>query len=108
MFILYFILVPIIVYFILVSIIVFPINQRIWHFLPVEVCSSPVDVPAIKYGSLARKASVETSWSWLDISSPITRCSEKVSLFFVVSFVFLYYNSILVCSVWHFLVRKAF
>ncbi|CAN4116541.1 unnamed protein product [Withania somnifera] len=45
----------------------------------VAVCSSPVDIPAIKYGSLASKASTETSWSWLDVSSPITRCSEKVT-----------------------------
>ncbi|XP_006356048.1 acylamino-acid-releasing enzyme isoform X1 [Solanum tuberosum] len=56
-----------------------------WNMLALDgdniiaVCSSPVDVPAIKYGSLARKASVETSWSWLDISSPISRCSEKVT-----------------------------
>ncbi|XP_009600933.1 acylamino-acid-releasing enzyme [Nicotiana tabacum] len=44
----------------------------------VAVCSSPADVPEIKYGSLVVKSSAEASWSWLDISSPIYRCSEKV------------------------------
>ncbi|OIT39867.1 acylamino-acid-releasing enzyme [Nicotiana attenuata] len=43
----------------------------------VSVSSSSVDVPAIKYGFLVGKASAEASWSWLDISSPISRCSEK-------------------------------
>lgn len=43
-----------------------------------SVSSSSVDVPAIKYGFLVGKASAEASWSWLDISSPISRCSEKV------------------------------
>ncbi|CAN4091824.1 unnamed protein product [Withania somnifera] len=56
-----------------------------WNLLALDgdniiaVCSSPVDIPAIKYGSLAHNASTEASWSWLDISSPITRCSEKVT-----------------------------
>ncbi|XP_060187651.1 acylamino-acid-releasing enzyme-like isoform X2 [Lycium barbarum] len=56
-----------------------------WNLLALDgdniiaVCSSPVDVPAIKYGSLVRKASTEDSWSWLDVSSPISRCSEKVT-----------------------------
>ncbi|XP_019231044.1 PREDICTED: acylamino-acid-releasing enzyme-like isoform X1 [Nicotiana attenuata] len=45
----------------------------------IAVCSSPVDVPAIKYGSFVRKESAEASWSWLDVSSPISRCSEKVT-----------------------------
>ncbi|KAK3190182.1 hypothetical protein Dsin_029743 [Dipteronia sinensis] len=37
-------------------------------------CSSPVDVPQIKYGYLVEK----DTWSWLNVSSPIYRCSEKV------------------------------
>ncbi|KAK2647146.1 hypothetical protein Ddye_022341 [Dipteronia dyeriana] len=40
----------------------------------IAVCSSPVDVPQIKYGYLAEK----DTWSWLNVSSPICRCSEKV------------------------------
>ncbi|PHU21763.1 hypothetical protein BC332_06870 [Capsicum chinense] len=43
----------------------------------IAVCSSPVDVPEIKYGYLVN-ASDNTKWNWLDISSPITKCSEKV------------------------------
>ncbi|PHT49524.1 hypothetical protein CQW23_09271 [Capsicum baccatum] len=56
-----------------------------WNLLALDgdniiaVCSSPVDVPAIKYGSLVRKESAEPSWSWFDVSSPISRCSEKVT-----------------------------
>ncbi|KAF3671497.1 putative transcription factor UNE12-like [Capsicum annuum] len=45
--------------------------------LTVDVLSSPVDVPEIKYGYLVN-ASDNTKWNWLDISSPITKCSEKV------------------------------
>ncbi|KAJ8547290.1 hypothetical protein K7X08_010876 [Anisodus acutangulus] len=44
----------------------------------IAVCSSPVDVPEIKYGYLVGNASDNTKWNWLDISSPITKCSEKV------------------------------
>ncbi|MCE0481374.1 hypothetical protein HAX54_039076 [Datura stramonium] len=42
------------------------------------IAATSLDVPAIKYGSLP-KASTEASWSWLDVSSPISRCSEKVT-----------------------------
>lgn len=45
-----------------------------------EVCSSPVDVPEIKYGYLVGNACDNTKWNWLDISSPITKCSEKVNI----------------------------
>ncbi|XP_060178673.1 acylamino-acid-releasing enzyme-like isoform X2 [Lycium barbarum] len=45
----------------------------------IAVCSSPCNVPEIKYGSIVGKSSAETSASWLDISSPIRRCSEKVT-----------------------------
>lgn len=46
-----------------------------WFFLS-EVSSSPVDVPQIKYGYLELAKSA--SWTWLNVSSPIFRCSEKV------------------------------
>ena len=41
---------------------------------PVPVFSSPVDVPQIKYGYLVDTA----AWDWLDVSSPIFRCSAEV------------------------------
>ncbi|XVE65925.1 hypothetical protein DITRI_Ditri08aG0038800 [Diplodiscus trichospermus] len=44
----------------------------------IAVCSSPVDVPQIKYGCLVDKATNSTAWHWLNMSSPIFRCSEKV------------------------------
>ncbi|KAL8481597.1 hypothetical protein ACS0TY_027926 [Phlomoides rotata] len=44
----------------------------------IAVCSSPVDIPQIKYGSLLGKLSTDAKWSWLDVSSPIYKCSEKV------------------------------
>ncbi|GLT99491.1 hypothetical protein SLE2022_169280 [Rubroshorea leprosula] len=40
----------------------------------IAVCSSPVDLPEIKYGCLVEKA----TWSWSNVSSPISKCSEKV------------------------------
>ncbi|XVF38328.1 hypothetical protein REPUB_Repub20aG0092000 [Reevesia pubescens] len=43
----------------------------------IAVCSSPIDVPQIKYGCLD-KATNSTAWNWLNVSSPIFRCSEKV------------------------------
>lgn len=62
-----------------------PSNSKFsWKFLSLDgdnilaVCSSPVDVPQIKYGSLAGEASNGAAWSWLDVSSPFSRCSEKV------------------------------
>ena len=51
------------------------------------VCSSPIDIPEMKYGWLAEKTTASHSWSWLDVSNPIPRCSEKV------------YN-ILFCTLW--------
>lgn len=44
----------------------------------VEVSSSPVDVPQIKYGVHAGKASTDAAWSWLDVDSPVPKCAEKV------------------------------
>lgn len=48
-----------------------------------EVSSSPVDVPQIKYGCIVEKAPKADSWSWLNVSSPIFKCSEKVYLHFL-------------------------
>lgn len=44
----------------------------------VAVCSSPIDIPEMKYGWLAEKTTASDSWSWLDVSNPIPRCSEKI------------------------------
>ncbi|KAJ6430148.1 hypothetical protein OIU84_021540 [Salix udensis] len=41
----------------------------------ISVFSSPVDVPQIKYGYLVDTA----AWDWLDVSSPIFRCSAEVN-----------------------------
>ncbi|XWS08891.1 hypothetical protein CRYUN_Cryun40dG0039300 [Craigia yunnanensis] len=43
----------------------------------IAVCSSPIDVPQIKYGCFD-KAINSTAWHWLNVSSSIFRCSEKV------------------------------
>ncbi|KAJ8768341.1 hypothetical protein K2173_021494 [Erythroxylum novogranatense] len=59
-------------------------SQFSWDILALDgdniiaVCSSPVDVPQIKYGYLVNKASKSSSWDWLNVSSPIYRCSEQV------------------------------
>ncbi|MBA0651675.1 hypothetical protein Goklo_018981, partial [Gossypium klotzschianum] len=45
----------------------------------IAVCSSPIDVPQIKYGCLVDKATNTTAWHWLNVSSPIFKCSEKVT-----------------------------
>ena len=45
-----------------------------------KVASSPVDLPQIKYGSLIGKADKHAKWSWLEESSTIYKCSEKVHL----------------------------
>ncbi|KDP40266.1 hypothetical protein JCGZ_02264 [Jatropha curcas] len=55
-----------------------------WNLLALDgdniiaVSSSPVDVPGIRYGFLIEKATKNATWSWSDVSSPISRCSEKV------------------------------
>ncbi|KAJ6689315.1 hypothetical protein OIU85_005692 [Salix viminalis] len=52
-----------------------------WNLLTLDgdsiiaVCSSPVDIPQIKYGYFVDKA----SWNWSDVSSPIFGCSAEVS-----------------------------
>ncbi|KAK4425574.1 Acylamino-acid-releasing enzyme [Sesamum alatum] len=45
----------------------------------IAVCSSLTDIPAIKYGSRLGKLAADVKWSWRDVSTPTTQCSEKVS-----------------------------
>ncbi|KAL2463739.1 acylaminoacyl-peptidase-related [Forsythia ovata] len=42
-----------------------------------EVCSSPVDIPQIKYGSLFGKTAGDAKWNWLEVLSSTMKCSEK-------------------------------
>ncbi|RYR62260.1 hypothetical protein Ahy_A04g019696 [Arachis hypogaea] len=44
-----------------------------------EVSSSPVDIPQLKYGTLVEKEKEtgNSEWSWLDVSNPIFKCSDK-------------------------------
>ncbi|KZV17829.1 acylamino-acid-releasing enzyme-like [Dorcoceras hygrometricum] len=44
----------------------------------IAICSSVIDVPQIKYGSLIHKTSTDAKWNWFDVFSPITKCSENV------------------------------
>ncbi|XP_073056757.1 acylamino-acid-releasing enzyme 1 isoform X2 [Primulina eburnea] len=44
----------------------------------IAICSSVIDVPQIKYGSLIHKTSTDAKWNWLDVFSPITKCYENV------------------------------
>ncbi|CAN6551730.1 unnamed protein product [Malus baccata var. baccata] len=61
-----------------------PADSNSWNVLTLDgdniiaVSSSPVDVPHIKYGYLVDKESKSTAWSWLNVSSPTSECSEKV------------------------------
>nr|POF10519.1 acylamino-acid-releasing enzyme 2 [Quercus suber] len=43
-----------------------------------SVSSSPVNVPQIKYGCIVEKKTKAAAWRWLDVSSSIFKCSEKV------------------------------
>ncbi|MED6128779.1 hypothetical protein PIB30_101241 [Stylosanthes scabra] len=45
------------------------------------VSSSPVDIPQLKYGTLVEKEKKtgNNEWSWLDVSNPIFKCSDKVT-----------------------------
>ncbi|KAM3326657.1 acylamino-acid-releasing enzyme isoform X1 [Capsicum chacoense] len=45
----------------------------------IAFCSSPSDIPEIKYSSIVGTSSAEVLASWQDITSPIYRCSEKVT-----------------------------
>ncbi|KAI3884808.1 hypothetical protein MKX03_002840 [Papaver bracteatum] len=56
-----------------------PNSSASWNILALDgdnilsVSSSPVELPKIKYGySIERK-----EWNWLDISSPVSKCSMK-------------------------------
>ncbi|GAB4843293.1 hypothetical protein Ancab_013258 [Ancistrocladus abbreviatus] len=59
-------------------------SNHSWNVLSLDrdnviaVCSSPIDVPQIKYGCLLNESATSGSWRWLDVSSPIVRCSDKV------------------------------
>ncbi|KAK9009495.1 hypothetical protein V6N11_036027 [Hibiscus sabdariffa] len=44
----------------------------------IAVCSRPIDVPQIKYGCLTEKVNNTTRWHWLNVSSPIFECLEKI------------------------------
>ncbi|XP_030541210.2 acylamino-acid-releasing enzyme isoform X2 [Rhodamnia argentea] len=63
-----------------------PESNASWEILSLDgdnivaVSSSPTDVPQLKYGYLSNKTISTASWSWLDISSPIFKCSEKVKM----------------------------
>ncbi|XP_021718420.1 acylamino-acid-releasing enzyme 1-like isoform X1 [Chenopodium quinoa] len=56
-----------------------------WEFLSLDedniiaVCSSPVDIPQIKYGRLLKEQVPNAPWNWQDVPSPLFRCSKEVS-----------------------------
>lgn len=55
-----------------------------WNLLSLDedniiaICSSPVKVPEIKYGLLAKESATDASWSWQDVPGPVSRCSKEV------------------------------
>ncbi|KAI3695684.1 hypothetical protein L1987_78683 [Smallanthus sonchifolius] len=59
-------------------------SNHSWSLLTLDgdnilaVCSSIVDVPQIKYGSITKEESKDTIWHWLDVSSPTSESQEKV------------------------------
>nr|XP_043633527.1 acylamino-acid-releasing enzyme-like [Erigeron canadensis] len=59
-------------------------SDHSWSLLALDgnnilsVCSSLIDVPQIKYGSLLKEESIDAVWSWLDVSSPTSESHEKV------------------------------
>ncbi|XP_043687522.1 acylamino-acid-releasing enzyme-like [Telopea speciosissima] len=61
-------------------------SSHSWNILTLDaenilaVSSSPIDPPQIKFGSPIKKeeAHVNGSWVWMDVSSPLSRYSEKV------------------------------
>ncbi|WCJ23909.1 Acylamino-acid-releasing enzyme [Euphorbia peplus] len=62
-----------------------PVDSKFsWNILGLDgdniiaVSSSPVDVPQIRYGYLDEQETGKATWSWLDISSPVFKHSEKV------------------------------
>lgn len=62
-----------------------PYSNFSWDVLALDgdniiaACSSPVDVPKLNYGCRVGEASSGAAWNWLDVSSPIFKCSEKVT-----------------------------
>ncbi|XP_073144166.1 acylamino-acid-releasing enzyme 1 isoform X4 [Henckelia pumila] len=44
----------------------------------IAICSSVIDVPQIKYGSLINKTPTDAQWNWLEVFGPITKCYENV------------------------------
>nr|XP_043633501.1 acylamino-acid-releasing enzyme isoform X2 [Erigeron canadensis] len=45
------------------------------------VCSSPINIPQIKYGTtLTKEESEDVVWRWLDVSRPISKCQEEENL----------------------------
>ncbi|KAK1439527.1 hypothetical protein QVD17_05347 [Tagetes erecta] len=59
-------------------------SNHSWSLLALDgnnilaVCSSLVDVPQIKYGSITKEDSKDAIWRWLDVSSPTSESHEKV------------------------------
>ncbi|CAH1427163.1 unnamed protein product [Lactuca virosa] len=59
-------------------------SNHSWSLLAVDdnkilaVCSSLIDIPQIKYGSLAKDESKDATWHWQDVSSPTSESQEKV------------------------------
>ncbi|KMT01413.1 hypothetical protein BVRB_9g214220 [Beta vulgaris subsp. vulgaris] len=55
-----------------------------WNLLSLDkdniiaVCSSPVEVPEIKYGLHFKESPASASWSWQDVSGPVFKCSKEV------------------------------
>lgn len=68
-----------------ISRIIHPDSGSSWNLLSLDedniiaVCSSPVEVPRIKYGLLQKESSTSASWVWQDVSSPIFKCSKEVT-----------------------------
>ncbi|KAL1192700.1 Acylamino-acid-releasing enzyme [Cardamine amara subsp. amara] len=60
-------------------------SNHSWNILALDgddivaVCSSPVNVPEIKYGKKILNTYGKLSWQWLNISSPVFSCPEKVT-----------------------------
>ncbi|XP_071704367.1 acylamino-acid-releasing enzyme-like isoform X2 [Rutidosis leptorrhynchoides] len=46
----------------------------------VAVCSSPINIPQIKYGRLTKDESNDAVWSWLDVPVPSSKSQEKVDV----------------------------
>ncbi|KNA08562.1 hypothetical protein SOVF_161600 [Spinacia oleracea] len=55
-----------------------------WNLLSLDedniiaTCSSPVEVPEIKYGLLLKESCTSVSWSWHDVPGPVFKSSKEV------------------------------